>query len=58
MKVKSHDKRVNLIVEPNSNVGNPSVVAVPSYASLRPGSSKVDMSLRNLTSRDITVKAN
>ena len=57
MKVKGHDKRVNLIVEPKNNGCIPSVVAVPSYANLRPGSSKVNMSLRNLTSRSITVKA-
>ena len=43
-KVKGHDKRVNLIVEPNNNVYNPSVVVVPRYANLRPGSSKVNMS--------------
>ena len=57
MKVKRHDKRVNLIVEPKNNRCNPSVVVVPSYTNLRPGSSKVNMSLRNLTSRSITVKA-
>ena len=57
MKVKGHDKRVNLAVEPKSNLCNSSVVAVPSYANLRPDSSKVNMSLRNLTSRSLTVKA-
>ena len=57
MKVKGHDKRVNLTVEPKSNACNPSVVDVPSYANLRPGTSKVNMSFRNLTGRDITVKA-
>ena len=57
MKVKGNDKRVNIIVEPKNNVGNPSIVVVCSYANLRPGSSKVNMSLRNLTSRNITVKA-
>ena len=57
MKVKGHDKRINLIVEPKNNIGNPLVVAVPSYANLRPGSIKVYMSLRNLTSRNIKVKA-
>ena len=56
MKVKGHDKRVNLMVDPKSNVCNPSVVVVPSYANLRPGSSKVNLSLKNLISRDITVK--
>ena len=40
MKVKGHDKRVNLIVEWKSSVCNSFVVAVPSYANLRPGSSK------------------
>ena len=56
-KVKSHDKRVLLIVEPKNNGCNPSLVVVPSYANFRPGSSKVNMSLGNLTSRNITVKA-
>ena len=55
--VKGQDKRVNLIVEPKNNRCNPSVVVVPSYANLRPGSSKDNVSLRNLTSRNITVKA-
>ena len=35
----------------------PPVVAVPSYCYLRPGSSKINTSLRNLNSRNITVKA-
>ena len=56
-KVKGHDKRFNLIVEPKRNVCNPSVVVVPSYPKLRPGSKEVNMSLRNLTSRNLTVKA-
>ena len=57
MKVKGYDKRVNLIVEPKSNICNPSLVVLPSYANLRPGFSKVNMSLRKLTSRNFTVKA-
>ena len=56
MKVKGHDKRVNIIVEPKSNGYNPSVVAVVSYAYLNPGSSKINMNLRNLASRSLTVK--
>ena len=56
-KVKGHVKKVNLTVEPKSNMGNPSTVVVPSYANLRPDSSKVDMSLRNLASKSITLKA-
>ena len=54
--VKDHDKRVNIIVEPKNNGYDPSVVAVPSYAYLKSGSSKINMSLRNLTSRSIMVK--
>ena len=46
-----------LIVEPKNNISNPLVVVVPSYANLRPASSKINMSLRNLTSRNLPVKA-
>ena len=56
MEVKDDDKRVNIIVEPKNNGYDPSVVAVPRYTYLKPGSSRVNMSLRNLTSRGITVK--
>ena len=56
MEVKGHDKRINLVAKPKNDGCNPSVVAVPSYANLKPGSSNVNMSLRNLTSRSITVK--
>ena len=45
MEVKDHDKRVNIIVEPKNNGYDPSVVAVPSYAYLKPVSSKLNMSL-------------
>ena len=44
-KVKGHEKRVNIIVEPKSNVYNSMVTAVSSYAHLKPASSKVSMSL-------------
>ena len=56
-KVKGHDRRVNIIVEPKNNGYNPSVLPVPSYAYLKPGSGQVNMSLRNLTGKSITVKA-
>ena len=55
--VKGHNKKVNLIVEPMKNRPNQSVVVVPSFTALKPGSSKVNMNVRNLTSRKITVKA-
>ena len=56
-KVKGHNKKVNLIVEPIKNKPNSSVVAVPSYTILNPGSSKVNLNIGNPTSRKITVKA-
>ena len=56
-KVKGYNKKINLIVEPMKNRPNTSTVAVPSYTILKPGSIKVNMNIRNLTSRKITVKA-
>ena len=56
-KVKDHDKRDNILVEPRNNGFNPSVVTVPSYTCLKPGSSKINMGLRNLTSKSIMIKA-
>ena len=41
--VKGHDKKVNIIVEPVTNRSNSTVVAVPSYTTLKLGSSKVNM---------------
>ena len=37
-KVENHDKRVNIIVEPKNKGYNSSIVTVPSYAYLKPGS--------------------
>ena len=56
-KVKGYDKKVNIIVEPKNNVYNSSVPAVPSYTHLKPGSSKVNMNLRNLTSKNCNSKS-
>ena len=56
-KVKDHDKKVNIIEGPAKNRPNSSVVAVPSYTTLKPGSSKINMNIRNLTSRKVMVKA-
>ena len=55
--MEDHDKRVNIIVEPKNNGYNPSLVDVPSYACLKPGSSKINMSLMKLTSKSIMIKA-
>ena len=42
-KVKGHNRKVNIIVEPVKNGLNTSIVAVPSYTSLKPGPSKVNV---------------
>ena len=42
-KVKGHNKKVNLIVEPTKNKPNSSALAAPSYTILKLGSSKVSM---------------
>ena len=55
-RVKGHNKKVNIIVEPTNNRPNSSVVAVPSHTTLKPGFSKVNMNIKNLTSRKIMVK--
>ena len=55
-KVKGHNKKVYLIVEPMKNKPNSSVVPVLGYPVLKPGSSKVNMNIRNPTSRKIAVK--
>ena len=55
-KVKNHRKRVNVITEPPEHTYAPDVVKNPGYAYLKPGSSRVSVSLRNLTGRKITIK--
>ena len=54
-RVKGCNKKVNIIVEPVKNRTNSSVVAVPSYTILNPGSSKVNINIRNLTGSKIMV---
>ena len=46
MEVKDHDKRVNIMVEPKNHGYDLSVIAVCIYTYLKPGSSRVNMSLR------------
>ena len=56
-KVKGHNQKVNLIVEPMKNKPHSSMVTVLNYTILKPSSSKVNMNIRNSTSRKIAVKA-
>ena len=55
-KVKNHRKRVNVMTEPPEHTYAPDVVMNPGYAYLKPGSSRVSVSLRNLTGRKLTIK--
>ena len=55
-KVKNHRKRNNVITEPPEHSCAHDVVTNPSYACLKTGSSRVSVSLRNLTGRTVTIK--
>ena len=44
-------------MEPNNNGFNPLMFAVPSYACLKPGSSKINKNLKNHASKSMTIKA-
>ena len=57
-RVRGHNKKANLIVKPMKNKPSSSAVSVPSYTLLKPSSSTINMNVRSLTSRKITVKAN
>ena len=55
-KFRSHGMRLNLIAESSSGTQLPSVVqCTPTYCTLEPGSSRVAVGLRNLSSRSITI---
>ena len=56
-KVVGHELRVNIITEPNDKYSTGAVVAKPSLTNLKPGSSKVQCTLRNNTARSITLAA-
>ena len=55
-KVINHQKRVNIIVEPKETHCK-TILAIPTYSHLKPGSSKISVGLRNYSCRQITVKA-
>ena len=55
-KFRSHGMRLNLIAESSSGTQLPSgVQCTPTYCTLEPGSSRVSVGLRNLSSRSITI---
>ena len=52
-----HFKRVNVIAEPNPNRDYESVIPIHGYTTLKPGSSRVSIGLRNHSCRKVTVNA-
>ena len=55
-KFRSHGMRLNLIAESSNGTQLPSgVQCTPTYCTMEPGSSRVSVALRNLSSRPITI---
>ena len=55
--VRGHHKRINVATEHSNNIRNNSIAAVRSYSFMKPGSNKVVVSVKNLTSKEVTLKA-
>ena len=55
-KLRSHGMRLNLIAEPSNCTQLPaSVQCTPTYCTLEPGSNRVSMGIKNISSRAITI---
>ena len=50
-------KRINVATEHSNNIRNNSIAVVRSYSFIKPGSNKVVVSVKNLTSKEVTLKA-
>ena len=55
--VKGHYKRVNVATEHSDKVTNKNIAAVRSYSFIKPSSNKVVVGVRNLTSKQVILKA-
>ena len=55
--VKGHYKRVNMATEYSDKNTNKNIVTVRSYSFLKPSSNKVRVGVRNLTSKQVVLKA-
>ena len=55
--VKSHYKRVNVATEHSDKITNKNIATVRSYSFIKPSSNKVVIGVRNLTSKQVVVKA-
>ena len=55
-KLRSHGMRLNLIAEPSNCTQLPaSVQCTPTYCTLEPGSNRVSVGIKNISSRAITI---
>ena len=52
----THFKRVRVITEPTEKFDNEAIKTVTIYSTLKPGSSRVSIGLRNLSCKSVTVK--
>ena len=52
----THFKRVRVITEPTDKFNNEAIKTVTIYSTLKPGSSRVSIGLRNLSCKSVTVK--
>ena len=55
--VRGHYKRVNVATEHSDKVTNKNIVAVRSYSFIKPSSNKVAVGVRNLTGKQVVLKA-
>ena len=55
--VKSHYKRVNVATEHSDKITNKNITTVRSYSFIKPSSNKVAIGVRNLTSKQVVLKA-
>ena len=55
--MKGHYKRVNVATEHSDKVINKNITAVRSYSFIKPGSNKVAVGVRNVTSKQVVLKA-
>ena len=55
--VKGHYKRVNVATEHSDKITNRNIVTVKSYSFIKPSSNKVAVGVRNLTSKQVELKA-
>ena len=55
--VKGHQKRINVAMKHSGNIRNNGIAAVRSYSFIKPGSNKVIVSIKILTSKNVLLKA-